>query len=301
MTENNPFTALSDAMAEAVTKAGAATVLVDARRRMPASGIVFEPGLILTANHVIEREADLRVLFNNGSEAGVHLVGRDQALDLAVLQLAQAAPDLAEPAAEMARVGQLVLALGRPTPDGIEASLGTVSAVGGPVHMHRGGILESYIRTDTISYPGFSGGPLINSKGQVLGINTSGLAQGAALTIPSHLAWAHGKTLAQHGRLRRGYLGVRSQPVELPAGAEQALGRTQKTGLLLVGVDRDSPAAKGGLMIGDILVAIAGIPIQNPDELVRQLNSDRVDQPTQMEILRGGQPAMVTVTIGERQ
>ena len=297
---DNPLIAFSDAMADAVEKAGAATVLVNARQRMPASGIIFEPTLVLTANHVVERDSDLSVLLPDGSEIKASLAGRDPASDLAVLRLERPAPVTAQPALTDGRVGQLVLALGRPSSGGIEASLGVISAEGGPVRTHRGGLLERYLRTDTIPYPGFSGGPLIDAAGQVLGINTSGLAHGAALTIPASLAWPLAQSLAQHGKLRRGYLGVRSQTVELPSGAAQALGRAQSAGLLLVGVDQGSPAGSAGLMVGDILVGLAGQPISDPDQLLGYLTANLVDQPTPVEILRGGQRMLLNVTVGER-
>jgi len=297
----NPLVAFSDAMAEAVAKAGEATVMVDARKRLPASGILVEPDLILTASHVVEREQGIKVLLANGVSADANLAGRDRAIDLAVLRLSKPAAAAAEPAPGEARIGQIVLALGRPSENGVEASLGVVSAVGGPAHMHHGGLLERYLRTDTIPYPGFSGGPLIDASGRVLGLNTSGLTHHAALTIPTAIAWQHAQTLAQHGRLRRGFLGVRSQPVELPDDAAQALGREQATGLLLVGVDRDSPAAEGGLMVGDILVGIAGAPVRDPDELMGSLTAELVDQPAEIEVLRGGQRTVLSVTVGERK
>jgi S1-C subfamily serine protease len=298
---NNPLIAFSDAMADAVATAGAATVMVNARKRLPASGIVYEPTLVLTANHVVERDSDLSVLLANGSEVKASLAGRDPASDLAVLRLEAASPSVAQPASGDGRVGQLVLALGRPSPDGIEASLGVISATGGPARTPHGGLLERYLRTDTIPYPGFSGGPLVDAAGLVLGINTSGLAHGAALTIPASLAWPMAQSLAQHGRMRRGYLGVRSQPVVLPPGAAQALSRTQAAGLLLVGVDQGSPAGNAGLMVGDILVGIAGQTVNDPDELLGYLTGDLVGQPTSVEILRGGQRAVIEVTVGERK
>jgi len=198
-------------------------------------------------------------------------------------------------------VGQLVLALGRPSPEGVQASLGVVSAIGGPVRTRRGSLLENYLRTDTIPYPGFSGGPLIDASGHLLGINTSGLAPGISLTIPVTLAWGIADALAQHGHVRRGYLGIRSQPVPISAAARQALRREQETGLLLVGVEADSPAASGGLMVGDILVGLAGEAITDPDQLLARLVGTIVGQPSAVEVLRGGQPLTTTVTIGERK
>jgi S1-C subfamily serine protease len=298
---NNPLTALSDAMAEAVAKAGAATVLVNGRRRLPASGIVYAADLVLTADHVIEREDDIPVVLPDGSEIAATLAGRDPGSDLALLRLKAAAAWTAEAAPEEARIGQLVLALGRPDRDGVQASLGVISAIGGPVRTGRGGLLERYLRTDAIPYPGFSGGPLVDAAGRVIGLNTSGLARGASLAIPVSLAWQVAETLEKHGSVRRGYLGVRSQPVAIPAAQQKALGRDQASGLLLVGVEEGSPAEAGGLIVGDILVAIAGQPVTDPDELLARLSGNIVGSPAPLEVLRGGQPTSITVTIGERK
>jgi len=296
----NVLVELSDALADAAEKAGKATVLVNARRRMPASGIAFAADLILTADHVVEREEDITVILADGTEVSAKVAGRDAGTDLAVLKLERAAAPVAEPTMNPARVGQIALALGRPSPEGIEASLGTVSAIGGPIRTGRGGMLERYIRTDSISYPGFSGGPLVAADGMVLGLNTSGLAHGAALTIPADIAWKIADTLARHGHIKRGYLGIRSQPVEIPEASQKTLKREQATGLLIVGVENDSPASKGGLMVGDILVAVAGALVVHHDELFARLSGDVVGKSTPIEILRGGQPQTINVVIGER-
>jgi S1-C subfamily serine protease len=257
----NVLVELSDALADAAEKAGKATVLVNARRRMPASGIVYASDLVLTADHIVEREEDIRVTLADGTEVPAKLAGRDSGSDLAVLKLERAAGNVAELTKTPARLGQIALVLGRPTPDGIEASLGTVSAIGGPIRTGRGGMLERYIRTDSISYPGFSGGPLVAADGTVLGINTSGLTNGAAITIPADIALKIAEALVKEGRIKRGYLGIRSQPVEIPVAAQKSLKREQATGLLIVGVENNSPASKGGLMVGDILVAVAGASV----------------------------------------
>jgi serine protease DegQ len=297
----NVLAALSDAMAEAVARAGAATVLVNARRRIPASGIAYAQDLILTADHVVEREDDLRVVLPDGSEVRARLAGRDPGNDVALLRLESSTAAVGEPAPQEGRVGQLVLALGRPSPAGIQASLGVISAAGGPVRTGRGGLLEHYLRTDAIPYPGFSGGPLIDTSGRILGLNTSGLARGASLVIPVNLAWQIAATLSQHGSVRRGYLGVRSQPASITPAQQKALGRDQHSGLLLVGVEEDSPAERGGLIVGDILVAISGQPVSDPDELLPRLSGDVVGKPVPVEVLRGGQPQVVTVNVGERK
>lgn len=295
---------LSDALADAAETAGKATVLVHARRRMPASGMAYAADLILTADHVIERDEDIKVTLADGTEVPAQIAGRDAGTDIAVLKLERATATVAEATKSPARLGQIALVLGRPSTNGIEASLGTVSAIGGPIRTGRGGMLEKYIRTDGISYPGFSGGPLVAADGTVLGLNTSGLASGTAVTIPADIAWRIAETLAKHGRIKRGYLGIRSQTVEIQSSSQQTLKREQEAGLLIVSVEKDSPASKGGLIVGDILVAVAGTPVLHHDELFGWLNGDVVGTPTGkstlIEILRGGQPQTVNVVIGER-
>jgi S1-C subfamily serine protease len=297
----NILVTLSNAMADAVARAGASTVTVDARRRHPASGIAYSADLILTADHVVEREDNLVVILPDGSDAPATVAGRDPGSDLALLRLGRAAAQPVEVAPQEGRVGQLVLAVGRPGRNDLQASQGVISAVGGPARSMRGGLLERYLATDAIPYPGFSGGPLVDAAGRALGMNTSGLARGASLAIPAKQAWNIAAALEQHGSVRRGYLGIRSQPVELPATAQQALKRQQASGLLLVGVEEDSPAAAGGLMIGDILVGLAGSPVTDPDELLGSLTGSIVGQATPVEILRGGQPMTVSVKVGEKK
>jgi S1-C subfamily serine protease len=286
-------------MAAAAEKVGASTVMVNARRRIPATGIAYAADLILTANHVVEREEGIIVTLSDGTEVPAMVAGRDHGTDLALLRLERPLANPAETAQD-ARVGQLVLALGRPSDGGIEASLGVVSAVGGPVHTRHGAI-DKYIRTDTTPFPGFSGGPLADADGRVVGLNTSGFGHGAAITIPADLAWKIADQLAKHGSVRRGYLGVRSQGVEISDAAQQALKREQATGLILIGVESDSPAEAAGLIVGDIIVAIDGQPIQTHDELFARLSGDAIDKSTPVEVLRGGQPQSINVKIGARK
>lgn len=295
----NIFTELSEAMASAAEQAGKSTVLVDARRRIPASGIAFAKDMILTADHVVERDEDIKILLADGTEVTARLIGRDPGTDLAVLKLDSASATPAEIAKTPARVGQFVLAIGRPSKRGIESSFGTVNAIGGPVRTGRGGMLESYIKTDVVSYPGFSGGPLINGEGQVFGINTSGFGSGA-ITIPADVAWKVAETLAKHGKIKRGYLGIRSQTVNIPEDGQKQLKRKQETGLLIVGLEAESPAGAGGIMVGDILAGVAGEAIEHHDELFTRLSGDVVGKSTPLDVLRGGTLVVVDVVVGER-
>lgn len=300
VTGTNPLSALSDSLVEAVEKAGESTVLVNGRRRMPASGIVYAADLVLTADHVIERDEDLSVTLANGTNVTASIAGRDPGNDLALLRLEKATTTPAQKASQDARVGQLVIALGRPGMEGIEASMGIVSAIGGPVRTGRGGLLERYLRTDAVPFPGFSGGPLVDTEGRVVGLNTSGLAHGAAITIPAFLAWSDAENLAKYGYIKRGYLGIRSQQVELAADLRKTLSREQETGLLLVSVEKGSPAEAGGLMVGDILVAIEGQAIADHDELMVHLSGESVGKPLSIQLLRGGKPVSISIIVGER-
>jgi len=290
--------ALSEAMAEAVARGAAATVTVDARDRLPASGVGYAADLVLTADHVIERE-EIRVVLPDGRERSAVRIGRDPSTDLALLRVSEGGVPILEIADREPRVGQIVLALGRPTAEGIQASMGVISAVGGGLRTPWGAWLERYIRTDATMYPGFSGGPLVDIEGRALGINTSGIA-GIPLTVPIRLAWRVAEALAREGRVRRGYLGVRTQPVPLAPAQQEALGRAQRYGLLIVGVEAGSPAAQGGLQVGDILTAFEGEPVEDPEDLQSRLVGEGVGRAATVEVLRGEARRTLTLVVGER-
>ncbi len=287
----------SNQMADAVEQAGAALVLVNGRERLPASGVVFDTDLVLTSDHVLEREEDLTIETAAGETKPARFVGRDTASDLAVLRVDGLG--LAPAMQGTARVGQLVLALGRPTSGGPMASLGVVSAITGPLQRRRRGVsVEQVIQTDATPYPGFSGGPLIDTQGAVLGILTTGLVRGTPLAIPTAAAWRIGAMLAQQGHVKRGYLGIASQPIHLPAA--QRGGLAQERGLLLMRVEEGSPAEQGGLLLGDILVSVNGQTITDTDQLQAILATTTVGATLDMSVLRGGTVQQVTVVVGQR-
>src|SRR5574341_1292510 len=290
----------SEGLDAAVEKGGASTILVDARKRYPASGIAYAEDLVLTADHVVTREDDIKVILPDGKSLSATVAGRDPGSDLAVLKIAEKALSSAKTSDDV-KVGQLVLALGRPSKAGMQASWGIVTAISGPTRTFRGGLLDEYIQSETTPYPGFSGGPLINTAGEVLGLNTSGLTRGSSLTIPVKVAWRIADALARHGTVKRGYLGVRTQPVEIPEAAGKALKREQAHGLLVLWLEEGGPAEKVGLLVGDILVAVSGQPVGDPDDLFAALNTDTVGKSIAVEVLRGGRPETINVTVGERQ
>lgn len=297
---SNILTEFSSGLTSAVEKASASTILVDARKRYPASGIAYTDDLVLTADHVVTREDDIKVLLPDGRSLSATIAGRDPGSDLALLRLAEKALTPAQ-TSDSIKVGQLVLAVGRPSSAGMQASWGIVTAISGPTRTFRGGLLDEFIQSETTPYPGFSGGPLINTEGEVLGLNTSGLTRGSSLTIPVKVAWRVADELAKHGSVKRGYLGVRTQLVELPEAARTALKREQNHGLLILWLDEGAPAEKGGLLVGDILVAVSGQPIGDHDDLFSALTGDTVGKEVAVEVLRGGRPETVTVSVGERK
>lgn len=297
MDTNNALAALSQSMADAVERVGKSLVTVNGRARQSATGIAYGDGdLVLTADHVVEREDNLTVVTHDGRTLNAKVAGRDPSTDLAVLRV----EGLNVPAvtvANTARVGQIALAVGRPSSDGVMASSGIISKVAGPVRMGRGAQIEQIIQTDATPYPGFSGGALIDATGAAYGLLTTGLARGAAIVIPMHIAFKVASTLVQQGYMKRGYLGIVSQQVKLPP-AQRA--NNLENGLLVVRIEDGSPAEQGGLMVGDILVGIDGHAINDADDLLAALSGDKVGKPVAMQVLRGGASQTLNVTVGQR-
>jgi S1-C subfamily serine protease len=293
------LSALSQALVETVETIGASVVTVEARRRLPASGILWsEDGLIVTAHHVVERDSDIRIGLPDGQTVSAKLIGRDPGVDLALLRTKVknlTAPAWAE--VDALQVGALALALGRPGQK-VLATLGILSALDESWRTPAGGQVERYVQTDAVMYPGFSGGPLVDTEKRILGLNTSALVRGLSLTLPTPTVRKTVEILLTHGRVRRGYLGVSTQPVRLPEALSQKL--NQETGLLLMSVEPNSPAEKSGLFLGDILIRLDGHSLQGMDELLAALNDGHIGQSVPIQIVRAGEVREMKVTVGER-
>jgi S1-C subfamily serine protease len=294
--------ALSSALADAVEQAARSVARIEARRRQAASGIVWSAdGLILTADHVLERDEDLAVGLPDGRRVTASVVGRDPSSDLAVLRAdATGLTPLARGGS--ARLGNLGLIVARPGDEPM-ASLGTVNAITGPVRTRRRGRVEGLIVTDATFYPGFSGAPFVGADGQVLGLATSrfGGGQGAGVIIPASILERVATALVGHGRVRRGFLGLSSQPVAIPEALRTRAGiGDQEVGLMIVGVELGGPAETAGLTLGDVLVSLGGEPVRDTGELRDLLGPERVGEAVAVKVIRGGAPLDLTVTIGER-
>ena len=296
---SNVLSSLSDDLAGVVESAGKSVVRVEARRRHPANGIVWsDDGLVVTANHVVESDNEIVVGMPDGKTVKASLVGRDPTTDITVLRAE--ASGLTTPTIDSTdgpRVGNIVLVLGRPG-QSVLATMGIVSAVGEAWRTGAGGRINSYLQTDVVMYPGFSGGPLVDARGQVLGLSTSGLTRGASVASPTRTLSSVVQVLLEHGRIRRGYLGIGAQPVRLSATVAKAIG--QETGLLLVSVEPEAPAEQAGLAIGDTIIAVDGQAVRHLDELLSALGGDRIGDSIRVQIVKGGETQEVSATVGER-
>jgi len=295
----NRINDISESLVSAVSKGEEFTVTVDARRRVPSTGVIFTADQVITSAHTIEREEEIAVYLKDGTRIFASLAGRDLALDLALLKLESGKSSPAKPESAPVNVGQLVLALGRPDSEGIQASFGIVSAISGPVRTHYG-ILEKFYRTDAMPFPGFSGGPLVSINGDLLGINTSLFGMGTLSTIPAPLVWSSAEELSLHGSVQRGYIGVRSQIVDISVEQQQLLKRKQDAGLLVVGLEPSSPAETARLLVGDILVRLADKPLSDHEDLQLLLNRDNINHEIPLQLLRGGKLMEMRIKIGAR-
>ncbi|MFZ4814727.1 MAG: S1C family serine protease [Phototrophicaceae bacterium] len=290
---------VSEEMAALVETLSPSLVRVDGRRRMAASGLVYSAdGVIVTSNHAVTREDNIRVGLADGSEVAAALVGRDPMTDIAVLKAE--ATGLTVPTwvtSDHAKVGYLVLALGRPGHT-VQATLGVISALGEGWQTPDGGQVERYFQTDVVMYPGFSGGALASADGNVFGMNTSALMRGVSLTIPTETIVRVVGALLQDGHIKRGYLGITAQTVRLNDNLAEKAG--QDTALLIASVDGDGPAGQAGIYQGDMMIKLGESRVRTMEELVGLLSAGMVGKQLIASILRGGQVVEVPVTVGER-
>ena len=251
---------------------------VHGRRQLPSTGIHWRPGVVVTADHTVRMDSDITVSTPDGQKLAAELAGRDPGTDLAVLRVS----DLPLPTAPLGddaavKVGHMVLALGF----GPRASWGVISALGPRWRSWRGGEIDRLVRLDLVLYPGFSGGPLVDASGRVIGVNTSGLSRESRLAVPIATVARVAGELLDKGHVSRGYLGLGMQPVALPDAARAALGVDADTGLIVVTVAPGGPAARAGVMLGDVLRG-AGRRRRRRSRrraLAARLRPDRPDRP----------------------
>jgi S1-C subfamily serine protease len=294
---NDILASLSNQIADLVDAAAPSVVQVHGRRR-PASGLVYADGVVLTTARALGREDGLRVRARDGAALDAELAGWDPATGLAVVRVAglQATPFV--PATTPARVGQVTVAVARSWSNAVTASAGIVSLIGGPLQTGRRRSIDQIIRTNILMHDGFAGGACVDASGGLLGIATATAIRGLSVVIPASIAWQSAATLLEHGRLKRGFLGIAGQPVALPESQRGASARDEA--LLVVNVTPGSPAAEGGVLVGDIVLTFDSHPITSPEDLLDLLHGDRVGRSVRLQVLRGGVPADLSVRVGER-
>ena len=282
--------AFSNEITAVVAAAAPHVVAVHARPRLSSSGVIWRPGVIVTAEHTIRREEEIAVTLPDGRNVPATLAGTDPGTDLAVLKFEGATGAPATTATAPAP-GTLALALGRSEDSRPNATLGIISASSGEWRTWRGGRLDHYLRLDLTLYPGSDGGAVINTAGEMLGVATSALSRIAGLAIPSVTVDRVLDEILARGHVARGYLGLGLQPVELP---------DHQKGLIVLSLEPAGPAARANAMIGDILVKLGGKPVHDTDDIQFALESRKVGDLVVMEIRRGGEARELTATIAER-
>jgi S1-C subfamily serine protease len=283
----------------AVESAAPSVVRVEGRRRAPSSGVVWSAdGVIVASHHAVDADDDVPVGLPDGRTVPAGVVARDPGSDLALLRLET--PGLVPPRwrdAATARPGALVLGLSRPGRS-LRARLGVVSAVSGNWRTPSGARLERYLESDLALHPGFSGGLLVGTDGAALGVNTAGLVRGAPLAVPVGDVRRVVDVLLAHGRMRRGYIGIGTQTIALTPDLRSAVG--QGSALIVLSVQTDSPAARAGLLVGDVLLRAGEERLTHPAALLPALDEDRVGRELALSLLRAGEERSVTLVIGER-
>ena len=292
---------LSNDFASAAGAVGPAVVAIYGRRWMPSSGIQWRKGVVVTADHTIRREEDISVVAEGGKTLKANLAGRDPSTDLAILKLADEGtvpvPGFGDPTS--VRLGNFVLALGRSRNASVVASAGIVGGLSGEWQPRRDGKIDQHIRLSLELYPGFSGGPLVDAQGKVIGINTRGLARGRAVTVPLTTVNRVVNELLEKGHIARPYLGLAMQPAALPEALRAKAGGATSA-LLVVHVEPSGPADKAGVLLGDTVVELHGKPVTDTDDIQQVLSSRKIGDNVQATLLRGGSLMKLSITLADR-
>lgn len=292
------LTDLSTQMADVVAGAAPSIVQVQGRRR-PATGIVYAADVVVTTMRALGREDGLRVRQHEGRAFDAELAGWDPTTSVAVLRVPGLQGDALSPTTSQPRVGNLALAVARSWSNALTASAGIVSVIGGPLPTGRRRAIDQVIRTTAPMHDGFAGGAFLDAAGGLLGVATAAEIRGLGVIIPAAIAWKAAAAVLEHGGMKRGYLGIAGQPVTLPE-AQRADTDHGDDALLVTAVTTGSPAARAGLLVGDVILALDGHPIESPEDLLDLLVGDRVEHDATVRVLRGGAPRDIVVTVGER-
>lgn len=292
---------LSGQFAEVAEQAGKFVVAVHGGSRIAASGILWRPGIVVTASHMLRRVGEYEVVLWDKSSQKALLAGRDLGTDLAVLRVEGSTSTTAHfgNAGEL-RVGQLVLAIGRSAQGDLSASAGIIARRGASWQTWRGGRIDSLLRPDVTLYRGQSGSALVDSRARVLGMNTSALARSATITVPSATVDRVLDEILQHGGVFRPYLGLAMQPIAIPPELKAKVNLQSEIALMVMQVEMCSPSAEAGIMLGDVIVGIAGTSVQSIEHIQGALSAAKRGDAVEVEYIRGGQRASAKVKLADR-
>jgi S1-C subfamily serine protease len=294
--------AYSSAVIGAVDAVGPAVVKIDAAKG-GGSGVLFTPdGLILTNSHVVDGAGPLTVAMTDGRSIRADVIGSDADTDLAVLRIdGSSLPWATLGDSRAIRVGQIAIAIGNPYGFHHSVTAGVVSALGRSLRARSGRLMDDIVQTDAALNPGNSGGPLVTTRGEVIGINTATIlpAQGLCFAIASNTARFVAARLIRDGRIRRSYVGLAGQTVPIPRAVARENQLAVTSGVFVVSVEQDSPAATAGLKDGDVVLSFAGTPVTGVDDLHRLLTEERIAQPTIVTFLRAARRRQITLVPAE--
>jgi S1-C subfamily serine protease len=292
---------LSNALASATELAAATVVAVHSEPRGSASGVIWRPGVIVTSEHALRRDEDIRVTLTDGRVAQATLVGRDPSTDLAVLKCPEATnaiADIGEPST--LKPGSFILAVGRTRASGPVAAFGVVSLVANERKTWTGVSLSPYVRLDVSIQPTAVGGAVVDAAGKIFGVITPRFGRFGSTLTPAATVNSVVDTLLEKGRIPRGYLGVGLQPVRLPEALRQTLKREERAAVIVLEIEPNSPANRAGLMIGDIIVSLAGNAVSRLEDIHSKLHGSAIGKPLAIGFVRGGELQQVEIVIAER-
>jgi S1-C subfamily serine protease len=295
------LTKLSNALAQVTESSAKSAVAVHTEARGSSSGVIWQPEIIVTAEHALRRDEEIQVTLQDGHVVKATLVGRDPSTDLAVLRCPEATSNAAKIGdASTLKPGSLTLVVGRTRASGPVATLGVVSLVVAERRTWTGTSLSPYIRLDAALQPTASGGAVVDAAGQIVGIASPRFARFGAIAVPAATVTHVVETLLKKGRIPRGYLGVGLQPVRLPEAFREILHRHEKTTAIILEVEPNGPGHNAGLVIGDILVEIDGKPVVHFESIQALLHSENIGKTIPLKIIRGGAVQEIKLTVGER-
>jgi S1-C subfamily serine protease len=292
---------LSDALAQSTDRAAASAVAVHTESRGSSSGVVWRPGVVVTAEHALRRDEEIHLTLPDRRVVSGTLAGRDPSTDIAVLKCAEAATAISE-FGDVASLkpGRLALVVGRTRASGPIAGLAVVSLVVAERHTWAGASLAPYVRLDIGLQPTAAGGVVINAHCRAVGMATPRFARFGAIAIPAPTINRVVDILLEKGRIPRGYLGVGLQSVRLPDALRHSLKRDEKGAAIVLDVEPNGPAHKAGIVIGDILVSLAGRAVTGLEDIYSQLHGEVIAKPLALTFIRGGAIQESNIVVGER-